>query len=180
MEKGASGTITGDLAVTGNISANATLSLGGGLVISGQAPNAGYTAIYDNSAAGAIFLGGSEDATNYYRQTRHRFQDRAANDAVLIDGDGLTQSLGPNAGFFMHGRDNSEQEFGWYVTGNVARFWHNENNDLLAVGATGGLCVLPHPAPAAPPSGWVLYVDAADGRLKAIASTGTIVTLGTP
>jgi hypothetical protein len=35
--------------------------------------------------------------------------------------------------------------------------------------------------PAAPSSGWVLYTDATDGdKLKAQASNGTIVTLGTP
>jgi hypothetical protein len=40
---------------------------------------------------------------------------------------------------------------------------------------------LPISAPSAPASGWVLYVDSGDGnKFKAKASTGTVVTLGTP
>jgi hypothetical protein len=36
-------------------------------------------------------------------------------------------------------------------------------------------------APASPASGWTLYVDSGDSnKLKAKASTGTVVTLGTP
>lgn len=39
----------------------------------------------------------------------------------------------------------------------------------------------PIAAPASPASGWVLYTDSGDGnKLKAKASTGTVVTLGTP
>jgi len=41
--------------------------------------------------------------------------------------------------------------------------------------------VLPSVPPAAPSTGWVLYTDTNDSnKLKAIASTGTIVLLGTP
>ena len=47
------------------------------------------------------------------------------------------------------------------------------------IGATQTLA--PSTAPAAPSSGWTLYTDSGDGnKLKAKASTGTIVTLGTP
>ena len=35
-------------------------------------------------------------------------------------------------------------------------------------------------APAKPTSGWLIYFDVADGKLKAIASSGTIVVLGAP
>lgn len=46
---------------------------------------------------------------------------------------------------------------------------------------TKGAHILPAAAPSAPASGWVLYVDSGDGnKLKAIASTGTVVPLGTP
>lgn len=38
----------------------------------------------------------------------------------------------------------------------------------------------PSTAPANPASGWVIYCDTSDGKLKAKASTGTIVVLGTP
>lgn len=43
------------------------------------------------------------------------------------------------------------------------------------------LTLTPAAAPSAPASGWSLYCDSGDlNKLKAIASTGTIVTLGTP
>lgn len=43
------------------------------------------------------------------------------------------------------------------------------------------LTLTPATAPAAPASGWTLYCDSGDlNKLKAKASTGTIVTLGTP
>jgi hypothetical protein len=43
------------------------------------------------------------------------------------------------------------------------------------------LNLTPQTAPATPASGWHLYIDGGDGnKLKAIASTGTVVTLGTP
>lgn len=43
------------------------------------------------------------------------------------------------------------------------------------------LTLTPVAAPAAPASGWSLYCDSGDAdKLKAIASNGTIVTLGTP
>lgn len=38
----------------------------------------------------------------------------------------------------------------------------------------------PVTAPAAPAVGFTLYVDAADGGLKAISSTGTVTTVATP
>jgi hypothetical protein len=38
----------------------------------------------------------------------------------------------------------------------------------------------PRSTPVKPSSGWTLYTDSADGKLKAIASTGTIISLGTP
>lgn len=39
----------------------------------------------------------------------------------------------------------------------------------------------PTAAPDSPASGWTLYVDSGDGnKLKAKASTGTVVTLATP
>lgn len=45
----------------------------------------------------------------------------------------------------------------------------------------GGLKILPTTAPSTPGSGWTLYVDSGDSnKLKAKASTGTVVTLGTP
>lgn len=40
--------------------------------------------------------------------------------------------------------------------------------------------LVPGTAPGNPASGWRLYTDVADGKLKAKASTGTTVTLGTP
>lgn len=39
---------------------------------------------------------------------------------------------------------------------------------------------LPVVAPPAPTSGFVIYCDAADGKLKARASSGTITTLANP
>lgn len=52
----------------------------------------------------------------------------------------------------------------------------------LTAAATGTTVALPPvAAPAAPASGWIIYTDAGDGnKLKAIASTSTVVTLGTP
>jgi hypothetical protein len=45
----------------------------------------------------------------------------------------------------------------------------------------GATTLVPQTAPSNPASGWVLYVDSGDGnKLKAKASTGTVVTLGTP
>lgn len=44
-----------------------------------------------------------------------------------------------------------------------------------------GTNLAPQTAPASPASGWTLYTDSGDGnKLKAKASTGTVVTLGTP
>lgn len=39
---------------------------------------------------------------------------------------------------------------------------------------------LPITAPATPASGFVVYCDVADGKLKAKASTGTVTTLALP
>lgn len=45
----------------------------------------------------------------------------------------------------------------------------------------GPINLTPAAAPAAPASGWYIYTDSGDAnRLKIIASTGTVVTLGTP
>lgn len=50
-----------------------------------------------------------------------------------------------------------------------------------AVTHTLGTNYPPQTAPASPASGWVLYTDSGDGnKLKAKASTGTVVTIGTP
>jgi hypothetical protein len=50
-----------------------------------------------------------------------------------------------------------------------------------AVTHTLGTNLPPQTAPASPASGWVLYTDSGDSnKLKAKASTGTVVTLGTP
>lgn len=52
----------------------------------------------------------------------------------------------------------------------------------ITAAATGTSITLPPiAAPTAPASGWVLYTDAGDAdKLKAKASNGTVVTLGTP
>ena len=50
-----------------------------------------------------------------------------------------------------------------------------------AVTHTLGTNLPPQTAPASPASGWTLYTDSGDGnKLKAKASTGTVVTIGTP
>lgn len=50
----------------------------------------------------------------------------------------------------------------------------------LTMSGGGKINLIPAVAPAAPASGWYLYVDSGDGnKLKTVASTGTIVTLGT-
>jgi len=41
----------------------------------------------------------------------------------------------------------------------------------------GLLALTPQPQPATPPNGGVLYVDAADGALKFIGSSGTVTTI---
>lgn len=38
----------------------------------------GYTGFFDGSNSGALYLGGTSDPTNYYRNTTHSFQSRAA------------------------------------------------------------------------------------------------------
>jgi len=48
------------------------------------------------------------------------------------------------------------------------------------VAANTSLSVTPSTAPSGPTSGWIIYCDSSDGKLKAKASTGTVVTLGTP
>lgn len=53
------------------------------------------------------------------------------------------------------------------------------NGDILIEGQAV-IGMVPCAAPADPVSGWSIYVDTADGKLKAKASTGTIVVLGTP
>lgn len=61
-----------------------------------------------------------------------------------------------------------------------------KGNPVSQGGTLGGFIgvtqtLAPSTAPAAPSSGWTLYTDSGDGnKLKAKASTGTIVTLGTP
>jgi len=60
------------------------------------------------------------------------------------------------------------------------------NTDMIKLNSAGinltaAVNLPPIAAPGAPASGWRLYVDSGDlNKLKAIASTGTIVVLGTP
>jgi hypothetical protein len=53
--------------------------------------------------------------------------------------------------------------------------------ESASVASQGALALLqPIPAPHAPASGFVLYVDQADGRLKAIGPKGTVTVLASP
>lgn len=59
------------------------------------------------------------------------------------------------------------------VLGSASKRWSNISSFANTIA--------PATAPSSPASGWVLYVDSGDSnKLKAKASTGTVVTLGTP
>ena len=63
----------------------------------------------------------------------------------------------------------------------AARWFGSTATFAGAVTHTLGTNLPPQTAPASPASGWVLYTDSGDGnKLKAKASTGTVVTIGTP
>jgi len=80
------------------------------------------------------------------------------------------------------------------ATGNVAVNYTTEatTGGAGSLAAAGGIyaakqvvstghTLVPQTAPASPLSGWTLYTDSGDGnKLKAKASTGTVVTIGTP
>jgi len=52
---------------------------------------------------------------------------------------------------------------------------------LVLGSSAGGMTIEPTTAPSSPASGWTIYVDSGDSnKLKAKASNGTVVTLGTP
>lgn len=53
-------------------------------------------------------------------------------------------------------------------------------NNTSAVTCAAAVPLVPLTAPSAPASGWLLYTDVSDGKLKAIASNGAVATLGTP
>lgn len=67
------------------------------------------------------------------------------------------------------------------TTQNALATMASVNGSTGLLDLTKGTTIAPAAAPATPASGWVLYVDSGDGnKLKAKASTGTVVTLGTP
>jgi hypothetical protein len=65
--------IGGVVGVGGNIDAP-TFSSHGIAALTGAALNSAYTNVYDNSGAPALVLGGTNDPTNYYRQSGHYIQ----------------------------------------------------------------------------------------------------------
>jgi hypothetical protein len=103
-----------------------------------------------------------------------------------------------SAGFGLGGTTEGTtfQNYAYVYTGtstNGFRVFTNGANVRLTIDNTGaatfagsvthtlGTNLPPQTAPASPASGWVLYIDSGDGnKLKAKASTGTVVTIGTP
>lgn len=82
-------------------------------------------------------------------------------------------------------------------TGRTGKLYFNVSNgaapvEALSIASTGAatfagavtsptIAHTPAAAPSSPASGWIIYVDSGDGnKLKAKASTGTVITLATP
>lgn len=95
--------------------------------------------------------------------------------ALLLNGDSSTTAAGLVCG--LTGDNNLYINSG--MTSDIV-FRNNGSTVLGSLGSTG-LTIPPISAPASPSGGWRFYVDSGDGnKLKAKASTGTIVTLGVP
>lgn len=108
---------------------------------------------------------------------------------ITAGGDLITHALTSNASANLQGGASVSSNIAFNANGIGLTF--NRGATLLdsgtnAVTLTGSLATTlgyylpPQTAPANPASGWVLYTDTSGGHLKAKASTGTVVDLGTP
>ena len=97
----------------------------------------------------------AETATLYVRAAENFDGTHAASSLTIETTDSASQTMAPR--LLIDGAGNT-----------------NIENGALGI-------LTPITAPASPATGWLLYVDSGDGnKLKAKASTGTVVTLATP
>jgi len=145
---------------------------------------AGQTSQSTNSvavgyAAGQNSLGVRSTAVGY----RALQSATGADNTGLGDDAGQTTTTGSQNTFVGSGTtgaavgNTNETVVGYNVTGNGSNTVTLGNASVLGNYLNGGIYLVPMTAPANPASGFVLYVDSADGDLKAKASTGVTTTI---
>jgi len=102
---------------------------------------------------------------------------------ALLAGSSGGALLFDSTGFINVSHDSRANLVGGSSTGGteVARFSSTGLNVTGTLTASSGHYYPPQTAPSNPAAGWVIYTDSGDGnKIKAKASTGTTVTIGTP
>lgn len=163
---------------------------GGGNVSNSGTPAAGDVAVWTDTThiegqTGVTVSSGFVLAAGFDASDANPFR---VNGAVIFSvGGGNTVIYAPDGDprFFLGSSGNpiingASDNYNWQGTAGSGfpQFMSLTSAGLVVnVGAN----LLPQTAPSAPDSGWTLYTDSGDSnKLKAIASNGTIVTLGTP
>lgn len=171
----------------GNLLIGTTTDGGQKLQVSGTA-NISSTLTVNGAAANyALNAVGFVEAQGTTSSKGFRIYNTANGEAVNFQSNGITQtydgtfdiSSSNTTGLRIYG--NAGSPLWRWVPWNGGSAGIVTNDSSGYINTSKSLPLLPITAPAAPASGWLLYTDSADSnKLKAKASTGTVVTLGTP